>query len=386
VSTPTSHQPRLTLTSHETNADLPSPTALAFSALTGDQVQFYAATAGHENAALVALSMGAVTAPDTPAPAPPPQASLAQLVPLQESSLALVGTLLTVTIESPAGEINLGPAGSEAMTALAFSPGTAVSVGQGLFQQGREGTGASEEEETVKSEADAAATVTPNTPSWQGFVLGLDEALEQFDREHSIAPSGGSDGHSRNELPYSDDEAKSPSADDSSDLKASPGQLRGEQRQESTQGPGENDKTGAIDAVIASWWEQGTEQTWGLSASKLNDLVEGLAVALTDSTPSISAVSSASDQAFRILARSADSEDTRGPTDSHKPLSRQLSRGYHVQGHGEQIEVSASMVLATVVVVWVSLGSADHIAGATRGRGTRADRWSGLRRYSRGLV
>ena len=48
----------LTLTSAETEPDLPSPTALAFSALTGGQVQFYAATAGREAAALVALSLG----------------------------------------------------------------------------------------------------------------------------------------------------------------------------------------------------------------------------------------------------------------------------------------------------------------------------------------
>ena len=40
----------------QTEPNLPSPTALAFSALTGGQVQFYAATAGHEAATLVALS------------------------------------------------------------------------------------------------------------------------------------------------------------------------------------------------------------------------------------------------------------------------------------------------------------------------------------------
>ena len=38
----------LSLTSAATEPDLPDPTALAFSALTGGQVQFYAATAGRE--------------------------------------------------------------------------------------------------------------------------------------------------------------------------------------------------------------------------------------------------------------------------------------------------------------------------------------------------
>ena len=47
----------LSLVSAETEPDLPDPTALAFSALTGGTVQFYAATAGRESAELVALSL-----------------------------------------------------------------------------------------------------------------------------------------------------------------------------------------------------------------------------------------------------------------------------------------------------------------------------------------
>ena len=43
--------------SAETEPNLPDPTALAFSALTGGQVQFYAATAGRESAELVSLSL-----------------------------------------------------------------------------------------------------------------------------------------------------------------------------------------------------------------------------------------------------------------------------------------------------------------------------------------
>ena len=65
----------LTLTSSETIPDLPSPTALAFSALTGGQIQFYAATAGREWAPLVDLSLGGETQP------PPYTNNLAQLGP-----------------------------------------------------------------------------------------------------------------------------------------------------------------------------------------------------------------------------------------------------------------------------------------------------------------
>ena len=49
----------LSLTSAASEPNLPDPTALAFSALTGGQVQFYAATAGRESAELVALSLSA---------------------------------------------------------------------------------------------------------------------------------------------------------------------------------------------------------------------------------------------------------------------------------------------------------------------------------------
>ena len=56
----------LNLTPTETEPGLPNPTELAFSALTGGQVQFYAATAGREVATLVDLSLGGETQPPPP--------------------------------------------------------------------------------------------------------------------------------------------------------------------------------------------------------------------------------------------------------------------------------------------------------------------------------
>ena len=94
----------LVLTSRETVRDLPNPSDLSFSALTGGQVLFYAATEGREAAILVALSLVPNTGSPTPAP---PLNDIVQLVPLQESSLALAGTLLTLTIEPTAGEFGL---------------------------------------------------------------------------------------------------------------------------------------------------------------------------------------------------------------------------------------------------------------------------------------
>src|SRR4051812_18573622 len=90
----------LSLMSTASDPELPSPTALVYAGIDGSQVQFYAATEGREAAALVALSLGGVAAAPVPLePVGSPQPVLAQLVPLQESSLALVGTLLILTIE-----------------------------------------------------------------------------------------------------------------------------------------------------------------------------------------------------------------------------------------------------------------------------------------------
>jgi len=168
----------LTLMSTNVEPSLPSPTDLAFSALSGGQVQFYAATAGQEYATLVALSLSGETLAQSP---PGTINNVAQLVPLNESSLALVGTLLTLTIASPGSETNLESAetGAGASGAAAAS----VSLGQGAYQQGARDDAASGDGEKV-ADVDAAANPTASSASaWERFILGLDEALERFRRE-----------------------------------------------------------------------------------------------------------------------------------------------------------------------------------------------------------
>jgi len=188
----------LSLTSSETAPDLPSPTALAFSGLAGGQVQFYAATEGREAAALVALSLGGgEVSPLSSAPAAPTASGVAQLVPLQESSLALVGTLLTVTIDSSAGA--LPSAGeTEAGAALALSAAAPASLGQSVFGRGGlAGPGSDgDEQEPAIPEEPAARQGIPNVPAWMRYILGTDEAIERFDREHPDLSPGRSDGAS----------------------------------------------------------------------------------------------------------------------------------------------------------------------------------------------
>jgi FG-GAP-like repeat/FG-GAP repeat len=176
----------LTLSSSETVSGLPSPTSLAFASVSGGQVQFYAATEGQEAAALVALSLGGGQISALSGLASPIASGVAQLVPLQESSLALVGTLLTVTIESSAGELtNSGV--TEAIAALASSSAAPVSLGQPVLGRG-EGLGGSESDESEPQafapEYSSAGQAIPAAPAWQRYTLGTDEALERFDRDH----------------------------------------------------------------------------------------------------------------------------------------------------------------------------------------------------------
>jgi hypothetical protein len=176
----------LSLSSTEFNPDLPSPSSLAFAGVAGGQVQFFAATEGREAAILVALSLTGASGSSTGSAAITPAIpeNVAQLVPLQESSLALVGTLLVVTIESPAVELSetIGQTG----TALASASASAASValGQGGVARNSRGVDGNGEDNADQS-GEPQTNSSSSTVSWERFVLGTDEALEQYEREHS---------------------------------------------------------------------------------------------------------------------------------------------------------------------------------------------------------
>ncbi len=146
---------------------MPNPSALVYAGLAG---------------VLVALSLGVEIAPPSPLPSPTPP--VAQLVPLQESSLALVGTFLITTLPSSGTEVNLGPAETEVATTMSLSTIGPVAQGQSAAAQSRgEDTGASGDETPTQPEP-ATAGAEPPAASWQQRVLGTDEALERFDHEH----------------------------------------------------------------------------------------------------------------------------------------------------------------------------------------------------------
>jgi hypothetical protein len=172
----------LTLTSSQTNPDLPSPSAIVYAGLAGGDVQFYAASAGREAAALVALSLGGEIAP-LAAPAAPSTPVVAQLIPLQESSVTLVGSLLITTLPSNEAEVSLGRAETEVAATVSQSSSGPVAPNQSVLVEIRSDETGGGDEAPAQAPAARAEAEAP-AGFWQRHVLGTDEAIERFDREH----------------------------------------------------------------------------------------------------------------------------------------------------------------------------------------------------------
>ena len=350
----------LTLTYSETNSDLVGLTALTFSALTGGQIQFYAATAGREVATLVDLSLGGETQP------PPPTNNLAQLVPLQQSSLAVVGTLLVTMIESPGAEVNLSPAETETTTALAFSLATPVSVGQGTPGQGGHDNAGGGGDEEAGTPADAAANrAGPDASSWQAFVLGTNEALEQFQREHQgLSPESG-DANPGSAPPEVEHEPGSPGSIGPSDVKSSLFRLPGDPGQESSRATLRSRQAEAIDAVIGSLWDQDADPAggqWRRERDASGRLPGGLLRCIPATQVSLPL-------AIRLQGTPSPSADPAWADSlSGLPELRTQIRppAFRDPIKSQRIEVSVSTVLATMVAGWVYAGHADRKAGARK--------------------
>jgi len=156
---------------------------LAFSALTGGQGQSHAAPAGGRSAGLVALGLGVDTA--LPLSTPESSNTTARLVPLHESSLALVATVLAFTNEAHGNELMVELGQTDVRTGANFLPGEPVSLGQHQSQRVREeGAERASREQTGDSTGAVANPVRSSTMTWKRFVIGLDEALDSFRREH----------------------------------------------------------------------------------------------------------------------------------------------------------------------------------------------------------
>jgi hypothetical protein len=81
--------------------------------------------------------------------------------------------------------VNLESPESEVATAVSLATTTSASFGQSVPVQPKEGEGGgSGDEPPVPAPEAKAAPEASSGPSWQGHVLGTDEAIERFDRAH----------------------------------------------------------------------------------------------------------------------------------------------------------------------------------------------------------
>jgi hypothetical protein len=349
----------LTLSASETVPGVPSPTSLSFASLSGGQVQFYAATEGQEAAALVALSLGGAISPLS-ALASPASSGVAQLVSLQETSLALVGTLLTLTIDSSAGETEAGAA----LASLSAAPASlGQSIGARASINGLESDG--NELQPLTPDDPGARQPTPTAPAWQRYTLGTDEAIERFDREHPALSPGS------NKEPSATKPGSGPK-----ETGVAP-QEGGDLGQSWISAAAEDLRAKAADRVIdllcgdarhavsRSWWSEDAT-VWA-----------GLALAATDPIATAQATGSALLRSLAVFSHALVPADQEGAV--RLPIRRIPNCGWALFGRNVEAPMAtpAAMVLASVIAGYIYLGPAARRAGPShRGFASRRRDWN----------
>jgi hypothetical protein len=311
-------------------------------------VLFYAATAGRESAELVALSLGIQTEVPPQPTATPSLNAVAQLVPLHESSLPLVATVLTLTIEVSGEGLDFGSAGTVATTA--FLPGTGVAVGQSLLSPGRGGgmegdDGASPGETEESISAAVPTTISP----WARWVIGLDKAMEQFLRENPDGIPGDVDRNDRMELPPT---PSAPNPGGPTSWRFTPELLPSGGEVEQPEIPSLNLPTQAIDTTIESLWGDATgrERKGPDVAERFSDRstsrVPTLGPLLRPQPPSLSPKSVGSEQTDFVCTASSllDAGDRADRVSVPAPGA----------GTNEPIWDSSSLAISMLIVGWAS--------------------------------
>jgi hypothetical protein len=134
-----------------------------------------------------------------PEPTPPASNTVTQLVPLSESSLALVGTLLTVPITTAEGESNITSSESEATAGGVLLTIPGPSVTQSLLRQdgqaGNQGDDGEETDESINdpmgTKQEPAAAPSQASSIWMRYLLGLDNAEEPQPAKPPLAAGDG---------------------------------------------------------------------------------------------------------------------------------------------------------------------------------------------------
>ena len=180
----------LTLEQVNNSLDLLSPTGLALASLQNNNLEVYAATAGEEAATLLGFSLGGLGGPSSTA-----GGQALTLLPLSDSSLPLIATLLTPSVNLNATEE--GPGGSAEETAAVVALATmTTSLGQGPFWRkvGDGNVGDSElaiEPDAVKPAANEKAGLSPwkrSKSAWRKHSKSFAAQLKRKRRMPTVRP------------------------------------------------------------------------------------------------------------------------------------------------------------------------------------------------------
>ena len=237
----------LILTRSETEPDLPNPSDLSYLGQAGGQVIFYAVTEGRENALLVALSLVANAALIAPAPA---LNDVVQPISLQDSALSLAGTLLTLTLEPTNGDFDSIPVETLTASGEALLIGAEISVGQAVASRLGEGFEIGPGDEVSNAEHATAEPLSTGSSTRNRLILGLDEALEQFAREHQDQFSSSNDTPSGIDPPRIGPATQTPSTKGPSRPPWVPGELEGIHKPDTPHSPRQSGQTVAISAIM----------------------------------------------------------------------------------------------------------------------------------------
>jgi len=171
----------LTLEEVNNSLDLLNPTGLALASLLNNNLEVYASTEGEEAASLLVFSLGGLSTSSSTA-----SGQSLTLLPLRDSSLPLIATLLTPFVDLNATAEEPGGPREATAAVVALSTTTAtVSLGQGPFGN----TVDHEDEEHASEDASETNVVPPidnersGSSPWRRVEIGLDEAFDEFRRE-----------------------------------------------------------------------------------------------------------------------------------------------------------------------------------------------------------
>jgi len=159
----------LSLNSVLSTSGLPNPSALVLASFSGSGLEFWATNDGEQSASLLGFQLE-----ESATEASSAVSSSATLLSLNESSLALVGTLLTVTLDLQSETVESSE-GAAALVAAASG-----SAGQSLI--GKFNNPEEELEQLVEPGA-APGAQPPATAAWSRYVSGLDQAIERVGNE-----------------------------------------------------------------------------------------------------------------------------------------------------------------------------------------------------------